>query len=46
MSSNDVLVNSKVWDEIILWMFIHVLLELEISSSLGALSFVRVEGWD
>ena len=46
LGCNDVMVHTEVWDEIILWMLVHVLLELMFSSSLSALSFVRVECWD
>jgi len=35
LCTDDVVVDSKVWDEVIFWVFIHVLLELLVGSSLS-----------
>jgi hypothetical protein len=34
LGGNDVMVNSKIWNEVIFVMFVHVSLELLVSSSL------------
>ena len=49
LSGNDVMINSKVGDEIVFWMFVHVLLELVISGGLGSEAsweVSRIASWD
>jgi hypothetical protein len=49
LSGDDIVVNSKVWNEIVLVVLIHICLELLIGSSLSFQAFWevgRVASWD
>jgi len=49
VSGDDIMVDTKVWNEVVLWMLIHILLELLISGSLGLKAtweVGRVACWD
>ena len=49
LGGDNVMVNTKVWDKVILWVLVHVFLELLVSSSLGLQTFWEVStvaSWD
>jgi hypothetical protein len=45
LSSEDVLVNSKVWNEVILIVLVHISLEFLVSSGLSLASTVTIASW-